>query len=117
MRVEVHHADGVGYVHVASVQIPETIEDKGPKAALEYAWRWTQNIEASWSRGEEVTGSDRRWHPNPDFNPFVTVIKALPVRDGATWGLRSSMVGDRFVLDGVPYLAASMGFKKEDPQP
>lgn len=107
MKVEVHHADGLGgYEHVATVDIPE--EHQLPEAALEYAWRWTQNIEGSWSRSQ-WTDDLRNW----DWNTNVEVVKALPVFQGQVLGHRSSMVGDRFVLDGRRFRAASMGFEPE----
>jgi hypothetical protein len=90
--VEVYH----GPVHVASVETPETGED-----ALEYAYQATQNIEGSWSRPG-----------NPDYREYVTVRAPLPFYDGRTMGLRSSMMGDRLVLDGTTYEVASFGFKQ-----
>jgi hypothetical protein len=91
--VEVYH----GPVHVASVETPETGED-----ALEYAYQATQNIEGSWSRPG-----------NPDYREYVTVRAPLPQTAlGQERGLRSSMMGDRFVLEGTTYEVASFGFKE-----
>jgi hypothetical protein len=65
--------------------------------ALEYAWRYTNNVMGSWSLkiGE-------------DANDDVEVL--VKREDGM--GLRSSMMGDRFEVDGVDYRVAMAGFKK-----
>ena len=65
--------------------------------ALEYAWRYTNNVMGSWSLkiGE-------------DANDDVEVLAKR--EDGM--GLRSSMMGDRFEVDGVDYRVAMAGFKK-----
>lgn len=65
--------------------------------ALEYAWRYTNNVMGSWSLkiGE-------------DANDDVEVL--VQREDGM--GLRSSMMGDRFEVNGVDYRVAAMGFKK-----
>ena len=95
MLIDVYHdAD-----HVATVNAPHNnVED-----ALEYAFRWTQNIEGSWSMG---IGADR--------NRCVHVIAPLQVVNGRVYGLRSSMVGDTFVTEnGDRYRCAAFGFKRE----
>ena len=70
-------------------------------ASLEYAYRWTQNIMDSWSLKMENDGNDD-----------VEVVAELPVYDGKTYGLRSSMMGDRFyVEDGDAYECAMIGFE------
>ena len=65
--------------------------------ALEYAWRYTNNVMGSWSLkiGE-------------DANDDVEVL--VKREDGM--GLRSSMMGDRFEVNGVDYRVAMAGFKK-----
>ena len=65
--------------------------------ALEYAWRYTNNVMGSWSLkiGE-------------DANDDVEVL--VKREDGM--GLRSSMMGDRFEVDCVDYRVAMAGFKK-----
>jgi len=65
--------------------------------ALEYAWRYTNNVMGSWSLkiGE-------------DANDDVEVL--VKREDGM--GLRSSMMGDRFEVDGVDYRVALAGFKR-----
>ena len=107
--VEVYHTEPFGdpsapLVHVASVSV---VDHLSVEAALEYAYRWTNNIDGSWSR--------RDLAPNNDFNPAVTVIAPLPVTDdGKTLGLRSSSMGDRFVVDGKNYRCAMFGFEPEN---
>lgn len=95
--------------HVATVACPYDTVDE----ALEYAWRWTQNIDGSWSK-----------YGDPDWNPNVKRIAALPSRmvNGVKheMGLRSSMMGDRMIVtrspssshDGEIYTVAAIGFEK-----
>lgn len=86
------HRDTNESVHVANIKAEDewTFEDM-----LEYAWRWTNNVAGSWSRGpyfeDGVTA-------NGDFNPNTEVLVPLPVYSGKTYGHRSSMVGDIFVI-------------------
>jgi len=82
-------------VHTATVTTPLT----GPDA-LEFAFMATQNLEGSWSKPG-----------NPDWRDSTTVVAPLRVHNGHIYGHRSSMMGDRFVLDGTPYEVASFGFK------
>jgi hypothetical protein len=107
MKITVNHADFdrqtgevLGYTPVAIIDAHafDKVEE-----ALEYAWRYTNNVDGSWSM---KIGSDA--------NDDVTVIAELPVskRTGNTMGLRSSMMGDRFEVDGVQYKVAMAGFKE-----
>ena len=77
---------------------------------LNYAWRYTNNILGSWSKNDGEY--------NPDFSPFVEVLGEYPIgRDGKEYGLRSSMVGDIFEIDGKEWIVAPVGFKMlEQPQ-
>jgi len=100
MKVTVFHKDFEtnAFVRVAVVNADTTNE----MAALEYAYRWTQNIMDSWS------------HPSgeADKNQDVEVVAELPVHEGKVFGLRSSMMGDRFyVEDGDAYECAMIGFE------
>ena len=100
MKVTVYHKDfeGNGYTRVAEV-FAEGITNE--KEACEYAYRWTQNIADSWSHPEGEA----------DKNPAVEVVGELPVRGGKTFGLRSSMMGDRFYINsGSVYDCAMIGF-------
>lgn len=64
---------------------------------LEYAYRWTNNIEGSWSR--KIGG---------DANEAVTVL--MTREDGR--GLRSTMTFDRMEIDGCEYEVGMFGFEK-----
>jgi len=101
MKITVNHADFdrqtgevLGYTPVAIV---DAYAFNKVEEALEYAWRYTNNVMGSWSLkiGE-------------DANDDVTVLQQR--EDGM--GLRSSMMGDRFEVDGVDYRVAIAGFKK-----
>ena len=104
MKITVQHANRnretgniEEFTSVAEVQIPveisayETIND-----CLEYAYRWTNNIEGSWSIGLSVfTIADGSKVINGDFNKDVTALEHR--EDGL--GLRSTMAFDRFIVD------------------
>ena len=85
-----------GYTPVALVDVTDLI-NHSTEEMLEYAWRYTNNVMGSWSLkiGE-------------DANDDVEVL--VQREDGM--GLRSSMMGDRFEVDGVDYRVAAFGFKK-----
>ena len=101
MKVTVYHKDfdtKGAYTRVAVVEAPVELNEK---EACEYAYRWTQNIMDSWSHPEGVA----------DKNECVEVVGELPTRGGKTFGLRSSMMGDRFYIDsGSVYDCAMIGF-------
>jgi hypothetical protein len=108
MKITVNHADFdrqtgkvLGYTTVAEVNVPVEISAFGTTdECLEYAWRYTNNVDGSWSM---KIGSDA--------NDNVTVLAELhTTKDGRQMGLRSSMMGDRFVVDGVEYKVAMAGF-------
>ena len=92
MKVNVYHAqrnrqtgDVENQVHVAVVNYPyNDTSDSGFDFALEYAYRWTNNLTGSWSK---KIGDDA----NDDVDVLVTR------EDGM--GLRSSMMGDQFVVE------------------
>lgn len=90
-----------GYTPVAIVN---AIDIDDINEALEYAYRWTNNVMGSWSIQEEVING----YENGDLNHWVTVL--VKREDGM--GLRSSMMGDRFEVDGVDYRVALAGFKE-----
>lgn len=83
-----------GYTPVATVNA-SSFDDVN--AALEYAWRYTNNVMGSWSLkiGE-------------DANDDVEVL--VKREDGM--GLRSTSMGDRMEIDGVEYRVAMVGFKE-----
>ena len=78
--------------------------------AMEYAYRWTNNVMGSWSIKKEVFEDGET---NGDFNPNVTVMAPLHVDDsGKEWGLRSTSVGDQMLVGTKKYEVASFGFRK-----
>ena len=93
----------VTVVHTAFEDAPQIVaEVNSPHAkveeALEYAYRWTNNVAGSWSR--------RDIEDNGDANDMVTVVK--PVGE---LGHRSTSVGDYMRVDGDLYRVAMMGFE------
>tara|TARA_B100000085_G_scaffold205374_1_gene188969 strand:- start:185 stop:625 length:441 start_codon:yes stop_codon:yes gene_type:complete len=97
-------------VRVAEVTIPAEITTESE--ACEYAYRWTQNIMGSWSK---------KFYDNPDMNDNVRVLAPLHEIDGELYGLRSSMMGDHFIVhsdnawshseEGEVYECAMLGFE------
>ena len=82
--------------------------------ACEYAFARTQNIFGSWSMGSTFEDGEH----NEDFSENVEVIMPLLTCGGKTYGHRSSMVGDLFVVNGNIYVCDTFGFKlyEEAPQ-
>jgi hypothetical protein len=107
MRVSVYHHDfptnAAPAVLVAEIEAPDGL---GVETALDFAFRRTQNIEGSWSRGPSLGDQ-----ANGDFHPSINRIAPLHEIDGKTYGLRSSMVGDFFEIDGKRYVCADFGWK------
>jgi hypothetical protein len=100
----------VAVIHTAFEDTPRTVAlveagDRTGDDALEYAYRWTQNIMDSWSKKMPQDGNDD-----------VTVMAELPVskRTGERMGLRSTSVGDQMLLGTKKYRVASFGFKEVD---
>ena len=105
----------VAVIHTAFEDTPRTVAlvevgDRKGNEALEYAYRWTNNVEGSWSIKKEVFEDGQT---NGDFNPDVTVMHELHKDDqGKTWGLRSTSVGDQMLMGTEKYVVASIGFDK-----
>jgi hypothetical protein len=86
LLVQVFHTafDDAGFC-VASIVCPSDDVDE----ALNYAYRYTQNLRDSWSIK----------HPgNIDNNPNVMVCIPLPKINSKTFGLRSTSVGDEMLV-------------------
>jgi hypothetical protein len=66
---------------------------------LEFAWRWTNNVDSSWSMEPQS---------------HVAVKAPLHVLDGKTCGLRSSSVGDVFEKNGALFAVCNIGFTPLD---
>jgi hypothetical protein len=103
MKVTVQHIEQdrdtgavLGFTDVAEVNVWHT-EDINE--ALEYAYRYTNNVDGSWSM---KIGSDA--------NDDVTVLAPLHVANGRTYGLRSTSMFDRMVLNGKTYKVSMVGF-------
>lgn len=79
--------------------------------ALEYAYRVTQNIEGSWSKGKTFEFKGETYE-NKDYNEDVTVMAALPVSDGVEYGLRSTSMHDQMLLGNKKYRVAFAGFEE-----
>jgi hypothetical protein len=111
MKVIVRHANYnpisgavLDYTDVAEVNAWHT-EDINE--ALEYAYRWTNNLSGSWSiKLKDMTLSDGTVFDNGDYNDNVTVL--VPLRKGM--GLRSTSMSDRMVLNGKTYKVSAIGF-------
>ena len=88
------------FVRVAVVNAPMNDVNE----ALEYAYRYTNNVDGSWSM-----------KIGADANDNVEVVAELPVSEktGKQMGLRSSMMFDRMYVEGdAAYEVAMMGFNK-----
>ena len=85
---------------VAEVEAPHAVVEE----ALEYAYRWTNNVMGSWTRKEEVFEDGSA---NGDLNANVTV--KAPLHEGGM-GLRSTSVGDMMHVDGRSFEVAGLGF-------
>ena len=104
MKVSVIHAAFGDTPHVvAFVDVPDGTDDM---KAMEYAYRWTNNVMGSWSRKEKFfeDGSE-----NGDYNENVTVMAPLH-KDGM--GLRSTSMGDQMLVGTKKYEVAMFGFEE-----
>tara|TARA_B100001113_G_scaffold349064_1_gene343899 strand:- start:608 stop:937 length:330 start_codon:yes stop_codon:yes gene_type:complete len=89
---------------VAEVEAPHSVVEE----ALEYAYRWTNNVMGSWSIKKQ---NFEDGEPNGDFNPNVKVVADLHVDEsGKAWGLRSTSVRDMMHVDGRSFEVAGFGF-------
>ena len=110
----------VAVIHTAFEDTPQTVacvdvpEFPTTMEALEYAYRWTNNLAGSWSKGEILTGDNGGTINNGDYNKNVTVMSDLPVYDGVTYGLRSTSVNDQMLIGNQKYVVAGCGFKTID---
>ena len=96
----------VAVIHAAFEDTPRTVAlvevgNRVGEEALEYAFRWTQNIMDSWSLKMDQDGNDD-----------VTVMAELPVVEGRTMGLRSTSMGDQMVLGNTKYKVGMIGFEE-----
>ena len=97
----IHKAFEDAPVTVAEVETTLNVVEE----ALEYAYRWTNNVMGSWSRPEKTFEDGME---NGDYNPFVTTL--APLKNGM--GLRSTSMGDQMIVDGKTYEVAMCGFEE-----
>ena len=104
----------VAVIHTAFEDVPNTVAfvevgERTGTEALEYAYRWTNNVMGSWSIKEKMIGE----HVNGDYNEDVTVMAPLTVdKDGKEWGHRSTSMGDQMLLGTTKYVVDMVGFKE-----
>lgn len=114
MQVQVLYADRDGsYDHVANINF-QHLSPNDPvdiKEGLELSFQYTQNIMGSWSRGPRIE-IEGKFQQNPDWYSNVEVVKPLEIYNGQEYGHRSSMVGDRMLVDGKIYEVATFGFNE-----
>ena len=106
----------VAVIHTAFEESPRTVAfievgERTGTDALEYAYRRTQNLEGSWSKGATFEWNGAT-HTNGDYSEDVTVMAELPTRDGKTYGLRSTSMGDHLLLGNTKYEVAAFGFEE-----
>jgi len=104
----------VAVIHTAFENAPQTVAfvDVGEmetNEALEYAFRWTNNVMGSWSiKKTELETQDGQLIENGDYNRNVTVMVERP--DGM--GLRSTSMGDQMLIGNTKYNVDMMGFSE-----
>ena len=103
-------------IHTAFEDTPRTVAfvevgERTGTDALEYAYRRTQNIEGSWSKGPVIEWEGQE-HDNGDYSEDITVMQPLHVSEGKTYGLRSTSVGDHILFGTVKYRVDSFGFSE-----
>ena len=101
----------VAVIHKAFEDTPRTVafvdvaDDMTVEEALEYAYRWTNNVMGSWRRKEQTFDNGEA---NGDYNPTVKVMATL--NEGGM-GLRSTSMGDQMLVGTTLYAVAMMGFE------
>ena len=96
--------DTVALVNVPQHQLGFNNDEQD---ACEYAFTRTQNIFGSWSKGPQFEDGEH----NEDYSENVQVIQPLVTCGGKSYGHRSSMVGDLFVVNGNIYICKGIGFE------
>ena len=103
-------------IHGAFEDTPRTVAfvecgERTGSDALEYAYFRTQNLQGSWSKGPVIEW-DGETHDNGDYSDDITVMAPLHEKDGVTYGLRSTSVGDHIVFGTTKYKVDSFGFSE-----
>jgi len=111
----------VAVIHTAFEDTPQTVafvdvpEFPTTMEALEYAYRWTNNVMGSWSIKKPTLNFGDGEETNGDYNENVTVMTSLTTdENGKEWGLRSTSVGDQMLIGNQKYVVAGFGFKTID---
>ena len=104
-------------IHTAFEDTPRTVAfvevgDRTGTDALEYAYRRTQNIDGSWSKGPVIEWEGQE-HDNGDYSLDITLMAPLHKdKDGKEWGHRSTSMGDHILFGTVKYRVDSFGFSE-----
>jgi len=103
-------------IHGAFEDTPRTVAmvevgERTGNDALEYAYRLTQNIEGSWSKGPTIEWEGEE-HDNGDYSQDITVMAPLHKEGNKTYGLRSTSMGDHILFGTVKYKVDSFGFSE-----
>lgn len=113
MIVTVYHHDFPDHPDaLVAVAAIDAGTPSGHPEALEFAFHRTQNIDGSWSQGLTLDNGRGFLVDNPDHHPAITVLAPLHQEGGKVYGLRSSMMGDVFEVEGRRYRVAMMGFEE-----
>lgn len=110
VKVLYHDLEAGEFVTVANVNVPkhQLGFNQNPEIdACEYAFARTQNVFGSWSKGPQFEDGSH----NEDFSENVQVIQPLLTCGGKSYGHRSSMIGDLFVVNGNIYICKTVGFE------
>ena len=108
----------IAVIHSAFEETPRTVAlvevgDLTGTKALEYAYRWTNNVQGSWSIKEFTLEADNGvTMQNGDYNENVTIMADLPVYEGKTFGMRSTSMGDQMLMGTTKYKVAMVGFEE-----
>ena len=92
----------VAVIHTAFEDSPRTVAfvevgERVGTEALEYAYRWTQNIMDSWSLKMPEDGND-------DVTVMGEIVNGM--------GIRSTSMGDHMLLGTTKYKVAPVGFEE-----
>ena len=112
MKITVKHierneisGDVEGFTPVAIVDASDFV-NHDIEEALNYAFRYTNNVMGSWSIKEQYFQDGEA---NGDYNEAVTVM--APLHEGGM-GLRSTSMGDQMLVGNKKYKVAMVGFEE-----
>jgi len=93
--------------HYTSPGVRTHVANVWNTSSLEEAFRLTQNIDGSWSRGQIFEDGEE----NSDFDNRVELLVPLIQDDnGKIFGLRSTMMFDEMELNDKIYVVRAAGF-------